>query len=260
MGSQGVAGRPSSAARDISLNAGAREDEPMRPRDSADARPGSGADSAFRSLATARPRLLILDFDGTLADSFPWFLGALDELSRVFGFRAPSAAEAQALRSQGTRAILSALRVPLWKLPAIAVHMRRMASEAPPPPLFPGIPEALEGLAAAGASLAIASSNSEAQIRRTLGPALAARIGHYACDAALLGKAARFRRVLRHSGIAASEAMSVGDELRDIDAAREAGIAAGAVTWGYAEPGALRAAGPDALFEDPAELVTLRRR
>jgi phosphoglycolate phosphatase len=209
--------------------------------------------------AMAPARLLILDFDGTLADSFPWFLGALDEVARVFGFRAPSHAEAEALRGQGTRAILAALGVPMWKLPAMAGHVRRMAAEAPPPPLFPGIAEALDGLAARGTALAVASSNTEAQVRRTLGPALAAHIGHYACEASLFGKAARFRRLLREARIPAAEAMSVGDELRDIAAAREAGIAAGAVAWGYADPAALRAAGPDAFFETPAELLRPRR-
>jgi phosphoglycolate phosphatase len=203
-------------------------------------------------------RLLILDFDGTLADSFPWFLGALADTARRFGFRCPPRDEAESLRSQGNRAILSALGVPLWRLPAIAGHMRRLAAEAPPPPLFPGIPEALEGLAAAGLRLAIASSNSEAQIRRTLGPALAARVADFACDATLFGKAARFRRILKAAGTPPAATMGLGDELRDIEAAREAGIAAGAVAWGYANPAALRAAAPDAWFADPAALLSLR--
>jgi phosphoglycolate phosphatase len=203
------------------------------------------------------PSLLILDFDGTLADSFPWFLGALESTSRRFDFRCPSREEAESLRAQGSRAILSALGVPLWRLPAIATHLRRLAAAAPAPPLFPGIPGAIEALASAGLRLAIASSNSEAQIRRTLGPVLAARITDYACDATLFGKAARFRRILKGSAIPPAAAMGIGDELRDIEAAREAGIAAGAVTWGYADPAALRAARPDAVFDKPADLLRL---
>jgi phosphoglycolate phosphatase len=204
------------------------------------------------------PRLLILDFDGTLADSFPWFLTALEDAARRFGFRCPSREEAEALRAQGSHAILAALGVPLWRLPAIAGHMRRLAAEAPPPPLFPGIPEALESLSAAGLRLAIASSNTEGQIRRTLGPALAGQVAHFACDATLFGKAARFRRILKASATPRAVVMGIGDELRDIEAAREAGIAAGAVAWGYADAAALRAGGPDAFFDKPAALLRLR--
>jgi phosphoglycolate phosphatase len=201
------------------------------------------------------PRLLILDFDGTLADSLPWLRGAIAGAAARFGFRSPGPAELEALRGQDSRAILRALGVPAWKLPAIGLHMRALALAAPPPPLFPGIAAALHAQADRGVTLAIASSNSEAQIRRSLGEDLSARIAHLACDAALFGKAARFRRLLRQAGLRPEEALAVGDEPRDIEAARQAGLGAGAVAWGYATPAALRAARPDAWFETPAELA-----
>ena len=56
---------------------------------------------------------------------------------------------------------------------------------------------------------------------------------------------------MRHgnAGVGAAQAIAIGDEVRDIEAARAAGIACGAVTWGYAAPEALRALGPDLVFE-----------
>jgi phosphoglycolate phosphatase len=149
------------------------------------------------------------------------------------------------------------LGVPPWRLPAIGAELRRLASEAPPPPLFPGVPDMLDRLAGAGIALGIASSNSAAQIRRTLGPARAERIAHLAAEASLFGKAVRFRRILRESGIAAAQALAIGDELRDIAAARDVGIQAGAVAWGYAHPERLRAEAPDAFFARPEEIARL---
>jgi phosphoglycolate phosphatase len=201
------------------------------------------------------PRLVILDFDGTLADSWPWLLGALDETARRFGFRRITPAEAEALRGQDNRAVMRALGVPLWQVPRIAAHIKRLAAEAPPPPLFPGIPDTLRRLSAAGVTVAIASSNTEAQIRRALGPELSGLIGHYAVEASLFGKAKRFRRVLRASAIPAAEAIAVGDETRDIEAAREAGIAAGAVAWGYAWRSLLESRAPDAIFDVPEDIA-----
>jgi phosphoglycolate phosphatase len=199
--------------------------------------------------------LVILDFDGTLADSWPWLLGALDETALRFGLHRLTHAEAEALRGQDHRAALRALGVRPWQVPRIAMHLRRLAASAPPPPLFPGIPALLQGLHARGATLAVASSNSAGQIARTLGPALSGLIAHVAADAPLSGKPGRFRRILRASAIPAARAIALGDELRDIEAARACGLTAAAVAWGYARPALLAASRPDMVFQAPEDAL-----
>jgi phosphoglycolate phosphatase len=52
-----------------------------------------------------------------------------------------------------------------------------------------------------------------------------------------------------------TSAIAIGDEVRDIEAARAAGAACGAVTWGYAAPETLRALQPDLLFERMEDIV-----
>ena len=115
-------------------------------------------------------------------------------------------------------------------------------------PLFPGAEAMLRTLRNGGLTLALVSSDNEANARRQLGEA-AHLFSHFDCDASLFGKAAKFRRVVRRAGVAAAQAISIGDEVRDIEAARAAGIACGAVMWGYAAPDALRALKPDLVFE-----------
>lgn len=204
-------------------------------------------------------RLVIFDFDGTLADSFPWFLSVLNAVARRHGLRTLGAAEVEGLRLLGTGEILRRMRVPAWKLPAITRDMRALKAEAAGDiPLFPGVPEMLRGLDEGGARLAIASSDSEASIRRTLGPP-AALIGHFACGASLFGKATKLRQVLRAMDAPAEAAIYVGDETRDAEAAARAGMAFGAVTWGYAAPAALLALGPGRVFASPAEILALLR-
>jgi len=65
----------------------------------------------------------------------------------------------------------------------------------------------------------------------------------------------KFRRVLRRAGVPAADAVAFGDEVRDIEAARAAGITCAAVTWGYAAPEALRAHAPDFVFDRMEEVV-----
>jgi phosphoglycolate phosphatase len=79
-------------------------------------------------------------------------------------------------------------------------------------------------------------------------------IQHYSCGASLFGKGPKLRAVLRSSGIPAAEAICIGDEIRDLEAAREAGLAFGAVTWGYTQPASLRAHGPEEVFESFEEI------
>jgi phosphoglycolate phosphatase len=121
--------------------------------------------------------------------------------------------------------------------------------------LFPGVDAMLCALAHAGVRLALVSSDHEANVRAQLGEANAALFADFACGASLFGKPQKFRRVLMRAGIAPADAIAIGDEVRDIEAARAAGIACAAVTWGYAAPAALRARRPDRLFDRVEEIA-----
>jgi phosphoglycolate phosphatase len=203
-------------------------------------------------------RLVLFDFDGTLADSVPWLNGVLGELAEEFGFRRPDAADLERLRRSGPREAMAILGVPAWKIPFIAARLRRrMAAELDSIRPFSGVPEVLRLLGEAGVQLAVVTSNSRGNAERVLAGRGAERVTHWACGAALLGKAARFRQVLARSGVPASEALCVGDEIRDARAARAAGIAFGAVGWGYHALDALRAERPREVFERVEELVRL---
>lgn len=203
-----------------------------------------------------RYSLAIFDLDGTLVDSFPWFLRHVNDIADRFGFRRIAPEEIEALRRAGAREILAHLDVPLWKLPMIARHMRRLKSRhVDDLALFPGASEMLRALKDGGMTIALVSSDSEANARRQLGDANAALFSEFACGASLFGKAAKFRRVLKRSGVDPSRAIAIGDEVRDIEAARAAGVACGAVMWGYAAPEKLRALGPDLVFEGVGEMM-----
>ncbi|HST58483.1 MAG TPA: HAD hydrolase-like protein [Longimicrobium sp.] len=204
-----------------------------------------------------RYRLAIFDFDGTLADSLGWFMGAMNECADRFGFRRVEPHEMETLRGYDTRQIIAHLRAPAWKMPLIARHMRsRMKADIGGIALFAGVDRLLDALTAAGVRIAIVTSNAEENVRRVLGPRNAARVQHFECGASILGKQPRMRKVLRAAGIPAAQAISIGDEIRDLHASRAAGIPFGAVGWGFTTLEALRAQAPDAVFETMDEMIT----
>lgn len=201
-------------------------------------------------------RLVIFDFDGTLSDSGDWFLSVADQLAQRFNFRRVCDAEIAMLRHKSSREVIAYLGIAPWKLPLIARHLRKLIlRDAHQIELFPSTPDLLEQLSAMGMKIALVTSNSERNARLILGEAHAAQIDFYACGSSLFGKAPKFRQTLRKLGIAPAEALAIGDETRDIDAAREVGMRAGAVLWGYASEAVLVAHRPDALFAKPQHIL-----
>ena len=199
--------------------------------------------------------LVIFDLDGTLADSFPWFRQHVNAVAARFGFRQVQDEDLEGLRHASTREIMEFLQVPRWKLPFIARHVRKLkTAHAASIPLFEGVETMLDTLAAHGIKLALVSSDSEANARQKLG-SRAGLFADFDCSASVFGKAQKFRRVLKRAGLAPAHAIAIGDETRDIEAARAAGIAFGAVTWGYAAEKALRDHRPEMLFTRMEEIA-----
>ena len=200
-------------------------------------------------------RLAIFDFDGTLADSLPWFRASFHDVIARFDLTPISADELEGLRGLTAREIMARLNVSMWQLPAIVSDIRkRKLAAASETPLFSGIPAMLADVQRLGIKTAIVSSDSEASVRQVLGPN-AALISGFDCGAAVFGKHRKFRRVARRLGAKPSETICIGDEIRDIEAARAAGMDSGAVAWGYALPAALQAAGPTHLFNSIEEMM-----
>jgi phosphoglycolate phosphatase len=219
---------------------------------------GDGAGNVLPGPSGTHPRLkyavAIFDSDGTLADTLPWMHAVFNDVAELHGLKRVTPEDYERVRDLHGRELLRALNLPLWKLPRLVRDMRgRMTAQAGKFTLFPGIREALERLVAAGIRLAIVSSNSRANVENVLGPEGARLIDCYDCGASMFGKASKLRRVVRKCG--GKHAIYIGDEVRDAEAAREVGIAFGAVGWGHHRMEVLRGLNPEESFSAPAEIA-----
>jgi len=71
----------------------------------------------------------------------------------------------------------------------------------------------------------------------------------------LFGKAPTLRRLLREQHLDPKDAVYIGDELRDVQAAQAVSLPVIAVTWGFARLSDLKAKRPTALANRPADLM-----
>jgi phosphoglycolate phosphatase len=205
-----------------------------------------------------RYKLVMFDFDGTLADSLPWFASVINAVADTYRFKRIAAHEVDQLRGYNARQIMRHLGVPMWRLPFIARHMQALtAANIDRVALFDGIDRVLDDLAKAGITIGVVTSNAEANVRRVLGPANAARVAYYECGVSMFGKHSRFRAILKRSGMSPQHALYIGDELRDYEAASRAGIRFGAVAWGFTRIDALLAHQPDEVFRQVDDLRAL---
>lgn len=205
--------------------------------------------------------LAVFDFDGTLADSFPFFLSVHNRVAEQHGFKRITPDDVARLRSCGARDIMRQLELPAWKLPLVArSFIALMSQNCAAIPLFAGVGETIRQLHAAGVTLAIVSSNSYANVARILGEDVVQQIAFFECGASIFGKAARLRRVLRCSGAQAGQAIYIGDQTTDLEAARQVEMAFGAVAWGYNDGHSLLGLAPDEVFGSMADIGALAAR
>ena len=76
-------------------------------------------------------------------------------------------------------------------------------------------------------------------------------------DSSYFGKHIGLNKIVKKHNFNKQEVLYLGDETRDIEAARKTGIKSGAVLWGFEGSVPLTAAKPNYLFTKPLDLLKI---
>ena len=200
-------------------------------------------------------RLAIFDFDGTLADSFPFFVRVINQLAEQHGFKKVDLDLVPTYRQCSARQLMELVGMPAWKLPFVVKSFTSlMRQNAASISLFEDVDNLLRYLADRAVTLAIVSSNSHENVSRILGPENTKLISQFECGVSIFGKPARIQKVLKKTGIPCREVIYIGDQVADLEAARKEKVDFGAVSWGYETIESLRKHFPEEEFDSVAAI------
>jgi len=213
------------------------------------------------------PRAVLFDLDGTLADTAPDLAAAVNWMRTERGLEPTPYAILRPTASAGARGMIGAafglapgdegyeqMRVEWFE--------RYQSNMAVHSTLFDGIPDLLDGLAAAGTAWGIVT-NKPARFTDPLVPLIG--LAHAGCvisgDTTPHSKPhpAPLLEAARRLDIDPTHCWYVGDDQRDIEAGRAAGMVTVACNWGYC--GSIDPAtwGADYLLDTPRQLLQMLR-
>ncbi|WP_373533703.1 HAD-IA family hydrolase [Microcoleus sp.] len=203
-------------------------------------------------------KVIIFDFDGTLADTIDILLSITNRLSAEFGFKSATKEELAQLSNLNSWEILRYSGISLFKFPMLIRKLRsELRSEISNIQLFAGIKEVLLELKKRGFQLGIITSNSRENVLAALENNNLQDTFTFIYSGSTFGKHKVINKWLRKEHINPEEVFYVGDEIRDIDAARKTGIKIIAVGWGFNSQEVLALHHPDFLIERPQQLIEI---
>ena len=198
---------------------------------------------------------IIFDMDGTLVDSFSFFLGALNQLAKKHKFKSVELHEVEQYKHLSPKEIMKEMNVSRWKLPWIAKDFIRLMKDRDEEiHLFEGMRDHLIELHKQGYTLAIITSNSKENCQNVLGKELCELFSHIDGGSSIFGKAKRIKRVLNILNLSKDQVIYVGDQTTDGEAAHKAGIDFAAVGWGYTSAEKLKTIQPKVVLTDLATM------
>ena len=207
-------------------------------------------------------RAVFFDLDGTLVDSAPDLIAAVQALCSELGAPPPDAARVREVVSAGGRAMLRRglpgaddVMIDQFLPRFLDIYSVNMVEHTR---LYDGMDEVLAGFESRGIAWGVVT-NKPGWLARPLMEQMHLGVR---CSALVTGDCLSVRKpdpapVLRACEIAGIDVASsafVGDDLRDVQAGRAAGALTIAAAWGYLDGGDPHSWGADRVVELPSDL------
>ena len=202
-------------------------------------------------------KVILFDFDGTIADTYQAVANITNELSDEFGYKALNEEELLLIKNLSSREIVKRSEISVFKLPFLVRRIRlELNKEIAELDAISDMVRVLLKLKNRGYILGIVTSNIEENVNIFLNKhGLYSVFSFIYSGTAIFGKHRVLRQVIKEHKLEKSDVIYVGDETRDVRSARKSGIAIIAVGWGFNAAEILQEHKPDYLVDRPQELL-----
>lgn len=203
-------------------------------------------------------KYIFFDFDGTIADTEIINFKIFEQLADKYNLKRISYDELIHIKKMSARQLIDYLHVKKRKLPFILRRGKKLLNQN-----IRNVELCKDNfidittiLKSKGVKLAIITSNSRRNVKSFL------QKHKFDCfdfiiSSSLFGKEHKIRKIIKRERLNLDEVLYVGDEIRDIAAAKSSNIKIATVAWGYNTVESLLDHEPDYLLNDPEELIDI---
>lgn len=206
-------------------------------------------------------KVIIFDFDGTLADTLETIVNITNRLAKTYGYQVTQPEKLAQIRNMSSREIVKQSKISIFKLPFLLKRIKaELQKDIQLIKPIAGIPEALIKLKNEGFFLGIITSNSEENVKIFLKKnGMEDLFSFIYSENTLFSKHKALNKFMKKNDLFSEQVIYVGDETRDIEASQKIHVKVIAVSWGYNSQEALAKQNPDFLITQPSELIDVMR-
>jgi len=203
-------------------------------------------------------KYVFFDFDGTISDTEKINFKIFEQLADMYKIRRISYEELVNIKKMSARQLIDYLEVKKHKLPFILRRGKKLLKQNIENVGLckKNFVDIVKALKENGVKVAIITTNSKNNV--------ASFLDNHAIDcfdfiisSSMFGKERKIRKVMRKENLGSNDVLYVGDEIRDITAAKLSNIKIASVSWGYNTVESLLKHKPDYMLNDPSELIDI---
>lgn len=203
-------------------------------------------------------KCVVFDFDGTLADTEGFLRHIYSDIAREKKW---VALDRKKFRNLFTASIWDAAlwaRFRPWRLAHLVNQSRlRLQARSDEIAVFPGMKEVIKKLDKDGFDIYALSRNWQSTVQLVVDKNGLGSVVHVMEKPGFFSKHKSVRKLLEQKNYQKDVTWMVGDEVRDLYAAKRAGVPFIAVTWGFQDQKTLKTFKPSAIAKKPEDILKI---
>ena len=203
-------------------------------------------------------KTVIFDFDGTIADTLSPVVEIINEHAHEFGIDGIDKFEVRKFRNLSITYLVKEFKFNVIHLPKlVSMIKRQLPKKLEKIKIFEGMSEVFTQLKNNKVQLGIVTVNNVKTVTDLLTDEQEKQFDFIFSTRSLFGKHKELNRIAKNYDLAKEYTLYIGDEVRDIEAARKSGFKIAVVTWGYNSAELLEKHAADYLLHRPAQILDI---